>query len=170
MSADRDEAVRRLDEWQRAVTDPGGQAAIPAAPDSPYLASWLSTQERAFPGWAARYGAGAEWDFSAASTGPLAASVFTNAASGADLLAPGRAEFAECAAWYWGEVLRRTAAPVARWRYTAGERDGHSPFRGHCWVEREDTSASYTPLLNLARMLDLADPHHLGHLLAAWLV
>ncbi|TVT41038.1 hypothetical protein FNH05_23075 [Amycolatopsis rhizosphaerae] len=166
MSEDPEEALRRFDEWERGFVLP--DLPYPPPPSgSRFLRDWLAERERAFPAWAASHGPADRWDFSPDSIDALATVVREETPTEELFRSPERAEFAEGAAWYWGEVLRR--ARPSRWEYTPGEPDEHSPFLGHFWVQRLDVKASYTPLLNLVRMLRLEDHRLLGELFREWM-
>jgi hypothetical protein len=143
---------------------PRGGSIVPEPSED--LESWLAEQEREFPAWTTRYGAGGDWDFSPTSVDALAEAVFRETPTAEQFEDPANCSFTACAEWYWGEVLRR--ATPSHWVYQPGERGGGSAYSGYRYVQKTEAEGSYTPALNLTRMLRLGDPARLRMLLDAW--
>jgi hypothetical protein len=86
--------------------------------DEETLALWLTAREDEFPQWIQQFGSGAQWDFSDESLDVLEALIRHVAAGPEELLEDkANADFLEGAAWYFGEVLRRSDPEGSRWEY-----------------------------------------------------
>jgi len=91
--------------------------------DEEVLARWLATREEVFPRWVQQFGSELPWDFSVESLDELEALIKRVAPGPEELLEDkANADFLEGAAWYFGEVLRRSDADGTRWEY---QRDYH---------------------------------------------
>ncbi|ROO62702.1 hypothetical protein EDC02_4689 [Micromonospora sp. Llam0] len=116
-----------------------------------YLANWLATQERAFPGWVQQYGMGITWDFSRASLEALGTLLLTCDVTNADFL--------NVAAWYAGETMRRVRGGV--WKYRHGDPDA-SPYLGQPYLrQRSEDGAFGRPVLAIKISLRQNDFSHL---------
>jgi hypothetical protein len=77
---------------------------------------WARVRQSRFPAWAARYGAGRQWDFSAESLDALAEVILEHCPAGMYCLdAPVPVDFIDSVVWYFGETLRR--AKPSYWSY-----------------------------------------------------
>jgi hypothetical protein len=137
------------------VPTPGvDEVGEPAA--SPWLAAWLAERERAFPAWAAGSGvAPASWDFSPASVDALEALVRRRLPATGALTDAAHHDFAQGAAWYYGEVARRNKT-AARWRYSPGvpgssdirESYERNPYVGRPYIDQPGPEGdSLVPIL-----------------------
>jgi hypothetical protein len=83
---------------------------------------WARVRQSRFPDWAARYGAGQQWDFSPESLDALATVILQHCPAGTNLLdAPVTADFIDGVVWYFGETLRR--AKPSHWSYSGSLTD-----------------------------------------------
>jgi hypothetical protein len=130
--------------------DPRDEAA-----DARWLRDWLAARERTFPDWAARYGGGVAWDFSAGSVEALGALVRRLTPTADELAAPANAAFVDGATWYLGEALRRVKGGA--WHYRSGD-----PGRFHVGRQYVRQSSPYDessdPLLDLRLAVERGDP------------
>lgn len=79
--------------------------------------AWALRQETAFPEWVTRYGGGdpARWDFGLDSLNVLSYIVFDQFPTKEAIDHPDNAAFSEPAAWYLGEIVRRSDPKKLRW-------------------------------------------------------
>lgn len=76
------------------------------------LHEWLRGRADAFPAWVAAYAPDGGWDFTPGSLPALAELVRRVAPTRKHLKEPANQDFADGAAWYYGEVICRTAGGV----------------------------------------------------------
>ncbi|MEV4759355.1 hypothetical protein AB0J86_30265 [Micromonospora sp. NPDC049559] len=127
---------------RRRATDPGwrprkeptpGLDPEPAAEPPAELDAWLAERKAGFAAWLTEYAPRPErWDFSVASLDELEEVLLRLVPAPEELAA--RAEFAEGASWYLGEVFRPVLS--ARWRYHPGEPDPENMFVGRPFLEQ----------------------------------
>lgn len=75
-------------------------------------------------------------------------------------------EFVDGAAWYWGEVLRRSTR--SSWQHTPGDRNDVSSTMGYFWLHRPDAGLFFTPELHLAYLIELRDRRLLRTIFDNW--
>jgi len=94
--------------------------------------AWALRQQDAFPEWVTRYGGGdpAGWDFGLDSLNVLTYIVFDQFPTVEAIDHPDNAAFSEPAAWYLGEIIRRSDPKKLRWT-----RCDHGLYAGHYIVE-----------------------------------
>jgi hypothetical protein len=160
--------------WERAVTayqqvhpswsptkrpTPGIDPVEEDRSDARYLASWLATRDREFPGWGATYGQGVAWDFSSGSLSALGELVLRLTPTLAELHDPANAAFVDGAAWYVGETLRRVKG--GRWYYQHGDPDTEV-YTGYPYVRQLDPDDNATvPMRALRLLVKRGDRDHL---------
>lgn len=112
--ADAAERRERGDEHAlRREPTPG----LDPVPEPNVAVRWARVRQARFPDWAARYGAGQQWDFSAESLDALANVILQHCPAGTYLLdAPVTADFIDGVVWYFGETLHR--AKPSHWSYS----------------------------------------------------
>ena len=162
--------VAVVDQWRRAVdvhgavhpewhviTEPTLTDGMPIMPASPVLDAWLAQQRSDFPRWADAFGG--TWDYAPESVDALSALVFRLTPTVAAFEDPVNAEFAEGAAWYFGEMLCR--AHPSRWMYRAHRRQPGDPHAVCFTVQTDDNADFTTPFTRLANALHHGDPGRL---------
>jgi hypothetical protein len=94
--------------------------------------AWAHRQEEVFPEWVARYGGGdpGRWDFGLDSLNVLTYIIFDHFPTQEAIDDPDNAAFSEPAAWYLGEIVRRSDPKKLRW-----SRRNDGPDAGHYVVE-----------------------------------
>lgn len=136
---------------------PGVDPYQPGESETAHLTQWLAQREQAFAHWAAAYGAGISWDFSARSLEELGSLVLRVTPTPAGFDAPANRELFAGAEWYTGETWRRVKG--GRWIYRHGDPDVNM-FDGHPYVEQagEDGMAA-VPYHALAALVERKDSH-----------
>ena len=122
---------------------------------STVLDDWLAQQQKDFPQWAARYDG--DWDYSPESIDRLTALVSAVTPTVQALNDPANAEFAEAAAYYLGETLRRGIP--CRWVYR-DYRDPGDPEAANFKIQRNTNTDFTGPFALLQFMLDQKDASH----------
>ena len=103
---------------------PDDQLADPVADGQ----AWAQRQQEAFPEWVTRYGGGDpdRWDYGLDSLNVLSYIIFDDFPTMEAIDDPDNAAFTEPAAWYLGEIVRRSDAKKMRWsRQDYGFDAGH---------------------------------------------
>jgi len=116
-------------------------SAQPADPDADGQA-WALRQQDAFPEWVIRYGGGdpGRWDFGLDSLNVLTYIIFDQFPTQEAIDHPGNAAFSEPAAWYLGEIVRRSDPKKLRWA-----RRDYGPYAGRYVVEPTAKSRKELP-------------------------
>lgn len=123
--------------WEQAVARVAGArpgwtpSKEPTMADSPptdaaRLDGWLAEREAGFGAWAARYGPDVAWDFSLESLTGLEEILRREFSSEEALHDPANRDFREAAAWYLGEVWRRSMG--GHWVYDDVEGEHNYPY------------------------------------------
>lgn len=140
-------------EWD-VVTEPVLTDGMPIMPASDVLDDWLRARQRAFPAWAGTHGG--IWDHTPDTLDDLAALVFRTTPGVASFEDPANADFAEGAAWYFGETLRR--AYPARWMYRGYLREPGDPLAVCFTVQTNDNRDFTGPFVRISNALKRRDP------------
>lgn len=123
-------------------------------PEPRPILTWVSHAAARFPDWAARYGAGCRWDFSAESLDDLARVVLDHCPAGTSLIdVPDGGAFIGGVAWYFGETLHR--AKPSRWSYNGS----HALATGRGWdgpqvITNDEVFQNYPMSVFLVQELD----------------
>jgi hypothetical protein len=120
-------------------------------PRASQLTDWLSEQEQAFPGWARAHADAGTWDFSPESLDALEALTRRQVTGDVEAATGAQRAFVQQAAWYLGEVLRRSFG--GQWRFLPGEPSARVPHGGRPYLER-DGDVTDVPILDLDNALD----------------
>jgi hypothetical protein len=86
--------------------------------------AWAHRQRGAFPEWVTRYGGGdpTRWDFGLDSLNVLTYIIFDHFPTEDAIDHPDNAAFSGPAAWYLGEIVRRSDPKKLRWSRRVGPR------------------------------------------------
>jgi len=130
---------------------PGVDDILDSRP-SEFLIGWLAEREAAFPRWIADYAGGSgTWDFSPESLDTLEALVRSTIPSFDDLAKPEYADFAQGAAWYFGQVMHLVMG--GQWCYNPGEIDRLNPWRGRPYIQQMIQGHANVPILGIKNAL-----------------
>lgn len=155
--------------WAPAKEPTPGLDEEPEPFMSPWLATWLGERERAFLAWSAGTGENPTvWDFSLESVEALEA-LLRHRLDAGTFAEPGD-DFAQGAAWYFGEVARRQRTD-ARWQYNTAEPGSddfeYNPYAGRPYIRQSGADGNaLVPILIIKALLRKDEPGYLAGRLA----